>query len=286
MANKDILLSKWSRTSCIKYKKGTVMIVEDSEDVNQFQDCFKPIPISKLRENTVYQYIVSNKHIKLMPTMRKNEIGSKHDCLVKHFGDDELILSSGELIKKGKAITYSCMSSLFLTLINIIIKKEKIKIQDRLKYKENYEKNEVKKQLQRHFIGFSITYQHNIKGKKKKFNPESLCKVKNPPKCMRYMKEKDCKVQLDNPNGPDCEAGVDFCGSLNIDVIPDVIIKETDYIFRDQLDMEKVKEYFKSKGKTNLKPQALKLYMDRDKDFKEKDFTTREVFWPILEKGL
>ena len=57
-----------------------------------------------------------------MPTMKKNEIGSKHDCLVRHFDDNDKIISSGELIKQGDKIIYSCMSSLFLTILNILWK--------------------------------------------------------------------------------------------------------------------------------------------------------------------
>ena len=41
----------------------------------------------------------------------------------------------------------------------------------------------------------------------------------------------------------------------------------------------------KSKGKTNLKPMALKLYMNRDEEFEKKDFMNKELFWPVLEKS-
>ncbi len=97
------------------------------------------------------------------------------------------------------------------------------------------------------------------------------------------MKNKDCPNQANNPNGPNCNVGVDFCNNLNIKSLPDVIIPESQYIYRENLDMEKVKEYFKSKEKTNLKPIALKLYMNRDEDFDEKDFMNKELFWPVLE---
>jgi len=259
------------------------MIVENNTDVNQFDKCNKPIKLSNIQENKVYQYIISDKEIKIMPTMKKNEIGSKHDCLIRHFEDDDIIISSGELIKNRNTITYSCMSSLFMTLMGILYTKEKIKPSERQDYKDNYEKN-VSKEIQKYFKNYKINYVKNIEfGRKQKFNPEKLCKYKNPPKCLRYMKNKDCPNQANNPNGPNCNVGVDFCNNLNIKSLPDVIIPESQYIYRENLDMEKVKEYFKSKGKTNLKPMALKLYMNRDEDFDEKDFMNKELFWPVLE---
>lgn len=285
MTDKKNLISKWERKSCIKYKLGSVMIVENNTDVNRFDNCNKPIKLSDIQKNKVYQYIISEKEIKIMPTMRKNEIGSKHDCLIRHFEDDDIIIASGELIKKGNIITYSCMSSLFMTLMGILYTKEKIKPSERQDYKDNYEKN-VSKEIQKYFKNYKINYVKNIEfGRKQKFNPEKLCKYKNPPKCLRYMKNKDCPNQANNPNGTDCNVGVDFCRNLNIKSLPDVIIPESQYIYQETLDMGKVKEHFKSKGKTNLKPMALKLYMNRDEEFDEKDFMNKELFWPVLEKS-
>ena len=283
MTTKNILLSEWSRVSCIKYKKGSVMIVEDKYDVNEFDECYQPIDLNKIKPNNVYQYIISNKTIKVMPTMKKNEIGSKHDCLVRHFGDDDKIISSGELIKKGDKIIYSCMSSLFLTIINILWKEENISPSERQDYKDHYERNIVRIQLKKYFKKYKIQYTKNIEfGKKKKFNPQSLCKSKSPPKCLRYMKNKDCKIQKDNPKGPDCSAGVDFCSNLNVKDIPDVVIPESQYIYKERLDMDKVKEHYTKQGKKNLKPMALKMYMRQD-NLDEKEFKSKEIFWPILE---
>jgi len=128
-----------------------------------------------------------------------------------------------------------------------------------------------------------LSFFKNIKNKKTKFNPEKLCKYKNPPKCLRYMKTKDCNTQLSNPDGPDCNAGVDFCSNLNIDVLPDVVIPESKYIYKKNIDIPKVKEYFKNKGKKNLTPAALNMYMRRDEDFDKSKFEKTELYWPILE---
>lgn len=283
MSDKKNLLSKWDRKTCIKYKLGSVMLVENNTDINEFDNCNKPISLSGVKENKIYQYIISNKEIKIISTMKKNEIGSKHDCLIRHFDDNDIIISSGELIKNGNEITYSCMSSLFLTLMGILYRQEKIKPAERQDYKDNYEKN-VSKEIQKYFKNHKINYVKNIEfGKKRKFNPEKLCKYKNPPKCLRYMKNKDCRNQVNKPGGPDCNVGVDFCNNLNIESLPDVIIPESQYIYQETLDTEKVKEYFKTKGKTNLKPAALRLYMSRDEEFDEKNFTNKKLFWPILE---
>ena len=283
MSDKKNLLSKWDRKTCIKYKLGSVMLVENNTDINEFDNCNKPISLSEVKENIIYQYIISNKEIKIMSTMKKNEIGTKHDCLIRHFDDNDIIISSGELIKNGNEITYSCMSSLFLTLIGILYSQEKIKPAERKDYKDNYEKN-VSKEIQKYFKNHKINYVKNIEfGKKRKFNPEKLCKYKNPPKCLRYMKNKDCRNQVNKPGGPDCNVGVDFCNNLKIKSLPDVIIPESQYIYKETLDMEKVKEYFKNKGKTKLKPAALKFYMSRDEDFDEKKFMNKKLFWPVLE---
>ena len=283
MSDKKNLLSKWSRNTCIKYKLGSVMLVENDTDVNEFDACNTPISLSGVKENKIYQYIISDKEIKIIPTMKKNEIGSKHDCLIRHFDDDDIIISSGELIKNGNEITYSCMSSLFLSLMAILYVKEKLKPFERQDYKDNYEKN-VSKEIQKYFKNHKINYVKNIEfGRKRKFNPEKLCKYKNPPKCLRYMKSKDCRNQVNKPGGPGCNVGVDFCNNLNIKSLPDVTITESQYIYKETLDMEKVKEYFKNKGKTNLKPMALKLYMNRDEDFDEKKFMNKKLFWPVLE---
>ena len=49
---------KWKKTSCIDYKKGSVMIVEDSEDVNKVAECFPPVPLGKLENDKVYQHTI------------------------------------------------------------------------------------------------------------------------------------------------------------------------------------------------------------------------------------
>lgn len=282
MASKSSILSKWERRSCINYKKGSVLIVENDNDINEFDKCYKPIDISKIKENIIYQYIVSENEIKMMPAMKKNEIGSKHDCLIRHFKDNEVILASGELIKNKNEITYSCISSLFMTLMGILWKEEKIKVSERENYKQTYEKN-VSKFLKEYLKEYTIKYIKYIEsGKLQKFNPENLCKSKNTPKCLRYMKKGDCRNQANNPKGPDCNSGVDFCSNLNIESLTDINISESEYIYQERFDMEKIKEYYSTRGKTNLNPRALKLYISQDK-LNDEEFTIKELIWPILE---
>ena len=50
-------------------------------------------------------------------------------------------------IKKGDKIIYSCMSSLLLTIINILWKEENISPSERQDYKDHYERNIVRIQL-------------------------------------------------------------------------------------------------------------------------------------------
>lgn len=282
---KDDLLLSWTKTSCVDYKKGSVMVVEDKKDTNKFKGCFSPTQLNKMKEGKVYQYIISNKDMKIIPNVKGYEIGTKHVCLVRYFDDEDLILASGELVKDGDVIVYSCMSSLFLTLLKFLWKQNKItKKEEKNNFQHNYESSVVKGYIEKYFKSEKVVYIKHIEtGEREEFRIEELCKKKNPPTCLRYMKPKDCKLQMENPEGPDCDVGIDFCSNLDVEDPPEVIIPESKYVYITNLDMKKVKEYYESQGKTKLAPMWLRMYLSQDKLMNDPRFLKKELTWPILE---
>ena len=51
-------IGKWRKISCLKYKNGSVMVVEDSEDTNEIASCALIKFHKTILENVLYQYII------------------------------------------------------------------------------------------------------------------------------------------------------------------------------------------------------------------------------------
>ena len=118
-------LGVWSSISCIPHHKGMVTVVENSEDTKGISVCRVFEIDDSIKLDKLYQYILyrHGETIKILitPGFESPEVGTKHRCLLQRLPDTSLILASGELLKRGSTVYYSCMSSLFFQVMKNIL---------------------------------------------------------------------------------------------------------------------------------------------------------------------
>ena len=266
-------IGKWRKISCLKYKNGSVMVVEDSEDVHDVASCDLIKFHKTILENVLYQYIIFREpetgklQIALTP-FQTPEIGTKHMCLLLGIDEDAEVIASGELFRKGDVVSYSCMSSLFFShmlkqLYPTISYREKSKVNPRKKLiddaREYYEREEVLKYMKevlpkQYTIIYAEKFESSIPLERKEFRPEEFCTLPEGerPSCLRYVTDKECETLEEHPGLGYCEAGVDFCSNLDKDTPPREGIPEEAYVYENKFDNEKANEFLLSQGKTPL----------------------------------
>ena len=266
-------IGEWRKISCLKYKNGSVMVVEDSEDRNEIASCDLIKFHETILENVLYQYIIfrdpeaGKLQIALTP-FHTPEIGTKHMCLLLGIDEDALVIVSGELFRRGNVVSYSCVSSLFFMhmlklLYPTISYREKSKVNPRKKLiddaREYYEREEVLKYMKQVLPKeYNIIYAEKIESsvdvERREFKPEEFCTLPegDRPTCLRYVTDKECETLAQHPGLGYCEAGVDFCSNLDKDTPPREGIPEEAYVYENKFDNEKANAFLLSQGKTPL----------------------------------
>jgi hypothetical protein len=266
-------IGEWRKISCLKYKNGSVMVVEDSEDRNEIASCDLIKFHETILENVLYQYIIFREpeagklQIALTP-FHTPEIGTKHMCLLMGIDEDAQVIASGELFRKGGVVSYSCVSSLFFMhmlklLYPTISYREKSKTDPRKKLiddvREYYEREEVLKYMKQVLPKeYTIIYAEKIESsadvERREFKPEEFCTLPegDRPSCLRYVTDKECETLAEHPGLGYCEAGVDFCSNLDKDTPPREGIPEEAYVYENKFDNEKANAFLLSQGKTPL----------------------------------
>ena len=266
-------IGEWRKISCLKYKNGSVMVVEDSEDRNQIVSCDLIKFHKTILENVLYQYIIFREpearklQIVLTP-FHTPEIGTKHMCLLLGIDEDALVIASGELFRRETLVYYSCVSSLFFMhmlrrLYPSISYREKSKTNPRKKLiddvRDYYEREEVLKYMKQVLPKeYNIIYAEKIDQtadvERKEFTPEEFCTLPDGdrPSCLRYVTDRECETLAEHPGLGYCEAGVDFCSNLDKDTPPREGIPEEAYVYENKFDNEKASAFLVSQGKTPL----------------------------------
>ncbi len=303
-------LGEWKSIHCLPYNKGSVMVVENDLDTKGTMACSLFKVDTTINPNILYQYIMyqigDEKKLLLSPTYAAPEIGTKHKCLLQRVPDGSLIVGSGELLRRGDKIFYSCMSSLFFMYMfkhlfpTLRTKEEKITAQ------KNYEENEMIKFMRSalpHVDESRIIYVQDInkKGSGSKgasgeeimtgevgvqiLKPETFCGLpeEERPSCLRYVTNEDCSVLENHPKDGYCDAGVDFCTNIERETPPTTIIPESAYHYDIKVDPEKAIAFLQQQKQV---PSADKfMNMRRAKDLANKLGTpeailSRKQIWP------
>jgi hypothetical protein len=300
-SKKEILenIDNWSRKTCIKSGEGSVLFDEDKGDNKRFGKCPIFLPSTVIKKRVLYQYILyiekdGNVDVKYIPTTDR-EIGTKHNCLIRYLKDGDKIVASGEFLVKSGKFNYSCMSSFFLDVFKLISKKTDTS-------REKWESTVVKLFFEEWMNDYKVFYEKDIKHEKGIFDPDKLCSIpmEQRPECLRYLKDEDCNMIADRPEGgeTDCDAGVDFCSYQDGDEIPKYIVKDADYIVEMKPDLHKMKEYLEEKGievkgrwrkPVGKVDYFMKMTMntrDMTEDERKEKFYSPEIIWPPEEKRL
>lgn len=270
-------LGEWKSIHCLKYKKGSVMVIENALDTKGIMACSLFKIDTTISPNILYQYIMyqigDEKKLLLSSTYASPEIGTKHKCLLQRVPDGSLILGSGELLRRDDTIFYSCMSSLFFMFMfkrlfpTLKTKEEKIAAQ------KNYEENEMMKFMRSALPDVeesTIIYVKDIskKGPVSKgasnedimtgdvgvqiLRPETFCTLpeEERPTCLRYVTNEDCSVLDNHPKDGYCDAGVDFCSNMALEEPPSTQIPESAYVYDTKPDEAKSIAFLQQQGKT------------------------------------
>lgn len=304
-------LGEWKSIHCLKYKRGSVMVIENDLDTKGIAACSLFKIHNTIQPDILYQYImykVGDK-IKLLlsPTYAAPEIGTKHRCLLQRVPDRALILGSGELLRRDDTIFYSSMSSLFFSyifrrLFPTVQSKEKESVKQF--YEENnmmeYMRAAIPEETRIIYVKDINTQSPISKGASnedietgplsvKGLKPEDFCSVppEERPSCLRYVTDGDCRILEDHPGEGYCDAGIDFCSNLGLDEPPSTQIPESEYVFLTKPDEVKSVAFLKEQG---LTPSANKfMNMSRAKQIAAKLGTpeailSRQQRWPPKNK--
>ena len=221
-------------------------------------------------------------------------------CLLLGIDKDAQIISSGELFRKGKTVTFSCMSSLFFIhmlklLYPSISTREKSKTNPSKKLivevREYYEREVVVKFMREALSKeYAIVYVPNIEEtpelKRKEFRPEEFCSLPEGgrPTCLRYVSDRECEILSNHPGLGYCEAGVDFCSNLDKDSPPREGIPEEAHIYEKVFDHEKAKGFLVSQGKkpmnNKIKDIAFAKLVAKSSKIPLDDLKTEQLIWP------
>ena len=267
-------IGSWRKISCLKYRNGSVMVVEDNEDRNEIASCDLIKFHSTIEENILYQFIIfrdmeegGKPKIALTP-FQTPEIGTKHMCLLLGIDETSQVIASGELFRRANVVTYSCVSSLFfIHMLKLLY--PTISYRDRSKTDPSkklidetryYYETEVVLDYMKQVLPkeFRITYLSKIPEtpdiERKEFRPEEFCSLPegDRPSCLRYVTDRECEILAEHPALGYCEAGVDFCSNLDKDTPPREGIPEEAYVYENRMDNEKAKAFLLSQGKTPL----------------------------------
>lgn len=282
---KEQLLDKvgqWKKISCLKYKNGSVMIVENNLDTKGITSCSLFNLHSTLNENILYQYIVyhiSGRTQILLTPFLTPEIGTKHMCLLMRVPDGALIIGSGEILRRDSTVFYSSMSSLFFQhlkyflypTVNPRVRNSSGKrVLDEMI--ENYEENVLIDFIRQALDGeYRIIFVKDIKSSgssigqdgqtietgplgKQVLKPEDFCGLpaESRPKCLRYVTHEECEVLERHPGEGYCGAGVDLCDNLHVEDPSEISlpIPEEAYIYQRKIDHTKARAYLEAEGKT------------------------------------
>lgn len=298
-------LREWKEPHCVPYKVGSVMFLERSNTPCD-DTPFPRLSIDKMEKGVIYQYIMykidesRDPELLLVPAYQSPEIGTKHRCLIERIPENHLILGSGEIVKVEESIyAYSCMSSLFNYFILPLLRPKKVE-ENPLSYKravgiwkEEYERETMKKYMESIFGGSTVTYDKDISGVKQPFNPEILCATRTKPSCIRYVTKEDCSTQLDHPQHKiDCRAGEDFCVLLERSKSGEDVfnspkayeIPEIEYIREKVVNVDAAKELLQSKGIDLTKTSAGGSIQGRLRRALNKKIITQDEYDSVFEE--
>jgi len=303
-------LGEWKTIHCLKYKKGSVMVVENDLDTKGIMSCSLFKIDTTINPDKLYQYIMYQirDEVKLLlsPTYAEPEIGTKHKCLLQRVPDGSLILGSGELLRRDDTIFYSCMSSLFFMFMFKRLFPDLKTKEERNVAKKNYEENEMMKFMRSALPDADesrIIYVKDInkegdvsKGASGEdvrtgdadvqiLKPETFCTLpeEERPACLRYVTNEDCSVLENHPKDGYCEAGVDFCTNLQHDSPPTTVIPESAYHYDVKVDPDKANAFLQQHGKRLTANKFMN--MKRAKDLANELGTPHEIksktqVWP------
>ena len=288
------VLSKWQVVNCVPYKNGRVMIVDNIKDTQNVSKCPVFRQHKRVQKDLMYQFVLykirEKREILLVPAYDSPEVGSKHNCLVNRLPDGAELMASGELLRRENRIFYSCVSSLFFT---VLWKLMFPKLIDQFRYKgvgikeyDNfiyYFESEVVKSYLRSVVPqlCTIVYVHSIEDTgsspvdfeksrmintgaftRKIIDPREFCSLphRERPSCLRYMHNDTCQTAQNHPDS-DCTLGLDFCNNMDKDdLAPDVIPKER-YVYEQKRDMEKAVAFLEKHGQKAI-PKAGNYYFN------------------------
>lgn len=262
-------LGMWSSISCLPHNRGSVMVVENSKDTKGITMC-KVFKIDDtIKPDKLYQYILFRDgetiQILITPGFEAPEVGTKHRCLLQRVPDNSSILASGELLKRDSTIFYSCMSSLFFQVM------KKRLFPDRATWNEDikrYEETTVG-DFMREVVpyGDTVVYVKNIEAsgfskgigdtevytepyEKPSFNPGRFCDMPQDerPSCLRYVQKEDCEILQNHPEGGYCDAGLDFCSNLDLEMPPKMEIPEEAHVYDHKIDPVKSNVFLRERG--------------------------------------
>ena len=299
-------IGQWRKINCLKYKNGSVMVIEDSEDVHDVASCDLIQFHKTMMENVLYQYIIFRepKTGKLQITLtpfQTPEIGTKHMCLLMGIDEDAEVIASGELFRRGNVVSYSCVSSLFFMhmlkrLYPTISYREKSKADPSKNLldvaREYYEREEVLKYMKQVLPKqYTIIYAEKIESstplEKKEFRPEEFCTLPegDRPSCLRYVTDGECETLAEHPGLGYCEAGVDLCSNLDKDTPPREGIPEEAYVYENKFDNEKANAFLLSQGKTPLADKYRNMGLAKQVANASKIpldvLKTKKLVWPL-----
>ena len=291
---------------CIKYREGSVMITDGVSDPMDVSKCPMFKTHKRLMKDIHYQYILyehdGKKQLLLVPAFRDSELGTKHMCVLYRVPDGSRILCSGEMLRRGDDVQYATISSMYFYGIRPVLLtgvKEEYHKQFDINYTQDTVKDYLEQVLPKHL---KIYYVHDIDFRLRKFNVEKMCRYneEHRPKCLRYMRGNDCKIQQENPNGPDCEAGVNLCSNIKVFMAkdrlnilaskpPDTVIPESQYVYNKKFDYQKGEIFAK---KHNIKIKKL-IFFESDilryakntlkmsKEQYQEELFSDKLIWPI-----
>ena len=297
---KEQLLEKldvWNSINCIKYKKGSVMIVDNAKDSKHVSSCELFKLHVRIQKDILYQYILyqldGKNKILLTPVYVSPEIGTKHNCLLSRLEPGVNIIMSGELIRRDNTVYYSCVSSLFFIQMMPLL----------FPSVHGKEKHVVKELYERHII----TYMNMVVPKKcqvmyvksmdfdlmgpdtrLKLDPTDFCRLSpdKRPTCLRYMTDSGCETAQHHPTGY-CNGGIDFCDNYQHDDPKlESEISEEDIVYGLSLDKGKALEYLKShginppKGRETLMAKALGKKQGLSPEEIKQYTHSRQQIWP------
>jgi hypothetical protein len=263
------VLGVWSSISCLPHNKGMVTVVENSEDTKGITVCRVFEIDETIKVDKLYQYILyrDGETIKILitPGFESPEVGTKHRCLLQRVPDKSLVLASGELLKRGSTVYYSCMSSLFFQVMKNILFPDRATRNEEIKQYEEVTVGGFMRDVVPY--GDEVIYVKNIEPsgfsigvggtevytepyEKLLFNPERFCEMpeEERPSCLRYVQKEDCEILQNHPAGGYCEAGVDFCANKDMELPPKMEVPEEAYVYDHKSDYAKANSFLKERG--------------------------------------